>query len=353
MRKLLKKRSHKAGMSPGSMVHIGEIRQADPTVEVITYDRQGLSVELPDPAGEFTLKPVASAVTWVNVDGIGQLELLKKLGSSFGIHPLVLEDIANTEQRPKAEEYDQYLFVVLKMLTPVAGGVMSEQVSLLLGAEWVLTLQEGLDGDPFGPVRERLKNAQGRLRSQGPDFLAYSLLDVIVDNYFLVLEQVADSIEDLEEELMRTPSQRTLAEIYRQKRELLFIQKAIWPLREVVSSLIRRESPLVQEPTLIYLRDLYDHTIQVIETVETLREMLSGMLDIYLSSVSYRMNGIMKVLTIIATIFMPLTFIAGLYGMNFKHMPELDQPLGYPAVLILMVSVTVGMLFFFRRKKWL
>lgn len=353
MRKLLKKRSRKAGLSPGSLVHIGEVRQTAPLTEVITYDRHGVHVDHPDLETACVLPPAAPAVTWVNVEGIGRLELLKKLGDCFGIHPLVLEDIANTDQRPKAEEYDQYLFVVLKMLTPVEAGVVSEQVSLVLGGDWLLTFQEGLDGDPFSPVRERLQNPQGRIRSQGADFLAYSLMDVIVDNYFIVLEQVAESIEAMEEELMRAPSQRTLAEIYRLKRELLFIHKAIWPLREVISSMIRRESPLVKESTIIYVRDLYDHTIQVIETVETLRDMLSGMLDIYLSSVSNRMNGIIKVLTIIATIFMPLTFIVGLYGMNFKHMPELEWQWGYPAVLLLMVGITIGMLLFFRRKKWL
>jgi len=353
MRKLLKKRSRKAGLSPGSLVHIGELRQTATRTEVITYDKNNVSTEQSDlEASCLPLLP-EPAVTWVNIEGIGQLTLLKKLGDCFGIHALVLEDIANTDQRPKAEEYEQYLFVVLKMLTPVASGVVSEQVSLLLGANWLLTFQEGLEGDPFGPVRDRLQNPQGRLRNQGADFLMYSLMDVIVDNYFLVLEQAAESIEAIEAEVMRTPSQRTLAEIYRLKRELLFIHKAIWPLREVVSSMIRRESPLVKDQTIIYLRDVYDHTIQVIETVETLRDMLSGMLDVYLSSVSNRMNGIMKVLTIIATIFMPLTFIAGLYGMNFKHMPELEQPWGYPAVLLLMVAVTVGMLVFFRRKNWI
>jgi magnesium transporter len=353
LRKLLKKRSHKSGMLPGSLVHIGEVRKAETRTEVITYDPEGVKTEHPDLEASCLLPLRDPSVTWVNVEGIGQLTLLKKLGDCFGLHPLVLEDIANTEQRPKAEEYDKYLFVVLKVLTPVATGVQCEQVSFILGVNWLLTFQEGLEGDPFGPVRERLKNGQGRLRNQGADFLAYSLMDVIVDNYFLVLEQVAESIEAIEEELMRTPSQRTLAEIYRLKRELLFIHKAIWPLREVVSSMLRRESPLVKEQTRIYLRDIYDHTVQVIETLETLRDMLSGMLDIYLSSVSNRLNGIMKVLTIIATIFMPLTFIAGLYGMNFKHMPELESPWGYPAVLLLMVAVTVGMLVFFRRKSWI
>jgi magnesium transporter len=353
MRKILKKRSHKTGMLPGSLVHIGEIGQDAPRTEVIIYDVAEIRTEHPDLESACILPPGEPAVTWVNIEGVGQLALLKKLGDCFALHPLVLEDIANTEQRPKAEDYEQYLFVVLKVLTPVPAGVTSEQVSFILGGNWLLTFQEGLEGDPFGPVRERLKNGQGRLRSQGADFLAYSLMDVIVDNYFLVLEKAAESIEAIEEEVMRTPSQRTLAEIYRLKRELLFIHKAIWPLREVVSSLLRRESPLVKEQTRIYLRDVYDHTVQVIETLETLRDMLSGMLDIYLSSVSNRLNGIMKVLTIIATIFMPLTFIAGLYGMNFKHMPELESPWGYPAVLLLMVAVTVGMLVFFRRKGWL
>jgi magnesium transporter len=292
-------------------------------------------------------------VSWVNVDGINQMALLKKLGDCFGIHPLVLEDIANTEQRPKAEEYEDYLFLVLKVLSPAPAGITREQISLVLGKNWLITFQEGLEGDPFGPVRTRLENGQGRIRGEGADYLAYSLIDVVVDNYFHVLEQVAESIEAIEEELIVAPTQRTLAEIYRLKRELLFIHKAVWPLREVVSSMIRRESPLVKDQTIIYLRDVYDHTIQVIETLETLREMLSGMLDIYLSSVSNRMNSIMKVLTIIATIFMPLTFIAGLYGMNFKYMPELEQHWGYPAVLMLMAVVTVGMLIFFRRKRWI
>jgi len=353
MKKLLKRRSRKAGLSPGSLVHIGEVRQAASRIEVIEYDPEAVDISHPDLEKECPLPPPDGKMSWVNLEGIGRLELLKRLGECYGIHPLVLEDIVNTDQRPKAEEYDKYLFVVLKMLTPVESGVNSEQVSLILGDGWLLTFQEGLDGDPFNPVRERLKNPQGRIRSQKADFLAYSLMDIIVDNYFLVLEQVADSIEVMEEELMRTPSQRTLAEIYRLKRELLFIHKAIWPLREVINSMIRRESPLIKESTLIYLRDLYDHTIQVIETVETLRDMLSGMLDIYLSSVSNRMNAVIKVLTIIATIFMPLTFIVGLYGMNFKYMPELQWRWGYPAVLLVMVGVTVGMLIFFRRKKWL
>jgi len=226
-------------------------------------------------------------------------------------------------------------------------------MSLVLGPDYLLTFQEGLAGDPFEPLRERLRSGKGRLRSQWADYLAYSLVDMIVDNYFLVLEGLGERIESLEEEVIVSPTPTTLREIYRLKRELLFLHRSVWPLREVVNGLIRRESPFVKDTTIVYLRDLYDHTIQVVETLETLREMVSGMLDIYLSSVSNRMNGIMKVLTIIATIFMPLTFIAGLYGMNFRHMPELELTWGYPAVLLLMMAVTAGMIVFFRKKRWL
>ena len=354
MARLLKKRSKKAGLPPGTPVHIGEQRGAAPCIEVIEYGPGHLERRQLAAAEECLACPGLPTVTWVNVEGVGRVEMLQRLGDCFGIHPLVLEDIVNTDQRPKTEEYGSFIYVVLKMLTPTqAGGICAEQVSLVLGESWLLTFQEGLDGDPFGPVRERLKNEQGRLRNQGPDYLAYALLDVIVDNYFVVLERVAERIEDLEEELIARPTPETLREIYRQKRDLLFLHRAVWPLREAVSALIRRETHLVKESTLVYLRDLYDHTVQVIETVETLREMLAGMLDIYLSSVSNRMNAIMKVLTIIATIFMPLTFIVGVYGMNFKRMPELEWRWGYPAVWMLMVAVTIGMVRFFRKKEWL
>jgi magnesium transporter len=353
MRKLLKKRSGKSGLSPGSLVHIGEVRHAASRVEVTVYDRQHLETDLPFPENACITPAPPPSVTWINIEGISQLSLMQQIGDCFGIHPLVLEDIVNTEQRPKTEEYEKYLFVVLRGLTPTTEGIAGEQFSLLIGENWVVSFQEGLGDDQFKSVRERLKNEQGGLRSNGADYLGYTLLDLIIDNYFPVLENLADRIEDLEDRLMNSPTPETLADIYHLKRELLLFHKAIWPLREVINSLIRHESPLVQKSTFLYLRDLYDHTIQVIETVETLRDMLSGMLDIYLSSASNRMNAIMKVLTIIATIFMPLTFIAGLYGMNFKYMPELEWHLGYPVVLALMAGVTIGMLIFFRKKKWI
>lgn len=354
MKKILKTRKGKqAGASPGTLVHIGDVRKSGAVVEVTEYSMERLEAKKLDPADLKMRIAPEPAVTWMNLDGISDLPLIEKIGAGFGLHPLVLEDIVNTDQRPKTEDYENYIFMVVKMFAPSPGGLASEQISFLLGSNWLVTFQEGLDGDPFASVRERLKNPLGRLRTRGPDYLCYALIDAVVDNYFLVLEDIANRIEDLEEELMTVPTPETLSMIYRLKREVLLLHRSIWPLREVVSALIRRESHLVKESTVTYLRDLYDHTIQVIETTETLRDMLTGMLDIYLSSVSNRMNAIMKVLTIIATIFMPLTFIAGLYGMNFKHMPELDYPWAYPAVLLLMFSIFCGMLIFFRKKRWL
>ncbi|NJD90690.1 MAG: magnesium/cobalt transporter CorA [Geobacter sp.] len=353
MKKILKKRGKKAGLSPGSLVHIGEATGKAAAIEVVEYDQAKLvSLRIDSKETQLAIRKVPS-VTWINVSGISDIALMQRLGESFSLHPLVLEDIVNTDQRPKVEDNGSYIFLVLKFISPTSSAVATEQISILFGENWLISFQEGLDGDPFAVIRERLKNEQGRLRSSGADYLAYALMDVIVDNYFLVLEEIADRIEDLEEELMGTPTPQTLAGIYRLKRELLLLHRSVWPLREVVSSLIRRDSPLVGEFSVTYLRDLYDHTIQVVETTETLRDMLSGMLDIYLSTVSNRMNGIMKVLTIIATIFMPLTFIAGLYGMNFKHMPELELEWGYPAVLIFMLLIVIGMCIFIRRKRWL
>ena len=353
MKKILKKRGKKAGLSPGSLVHIGDTSGKAATVAITEYDSGKLVSLCADPKDvQLAVKKVPS-VTWVSVSGLSDIALMQRLGESFSLHPLVLEDVVNTDQRPKAEDNGSYMFLVLKLISPASSGLATEQVSILFGENWLISFQEGLDGDPFAVIRERLKNEKGRLRSSGADYLAYALMDVIVDNYFLVLEEVADRIEDLEEELMGTPTPETLSGIYRLKRELLLLHRSVWPLREVVSSLIRRDSSLVSEFSVTYLRDLYDHTIQVVETTETLRDMLSGMLDIYLSTVSNRMNGIMKVLTIIATIFMPLTFIAGLYGMNFKHMPELELEWGYPAVLIFMLLIVIGMCIFIRRKRWL
>jgi magnesium transporter len=355
MPKLLKKRSKKIGLPPGTLVHIGEKRIEKSKVSLIDYDDQHVDereVEAIEECFVFRDKPTA---TWINVEGVHQVEVIKKLGECYGFHPLVLEDILNTDQRPKMEIYGNYLYIVLKMLH---GGnlnhpVEAEQVSLILGSNFVISFQEGKEGDIFNPVRERIRSGKGLIRKMGSDYLAYSLLDTIVDNYFLILEKMGERVEFLEEELITNPSNKTLQEIQKFKNEMIFVRKAVWPLREVVSGLGRKESALIKESTEIYLRDVYDHTVQVIDTIEIYREMLSGMLDIYLSSVSNRMNSVMKVLTIIATIFIPLTFIVGIYGMNFKYMPELEWRWGYLAVWVIIIMIGISMLIFFKKKKWL
>ena len=299
----------------------------------------------------FTDKPT---VTWININGLHQLDIIEKIGEHFNVHPLVLEDIVNTGQRPKIEDFVDYIFVTLKMLrySDEEKETEAEQVSLILGSNFVISFQEN-EGDVFDPIRQRIEADKGRIRKMGADYLAYALMDAIVDNYFTILEKLGDRIEDFEEELVVNPKPETLQAIHHLKREMIFLRKSVWPLREVINRLERWESSLINKSTAIYFRDVYDHTIQVIDSVETFRDMLSGMLDIYLSSISNRMNEVMKVLTIIATIFIPLTFIAGVYGMNFRFMPELEMPIGYSVVLLVMLFIGILMFAYFRKKKWL
>ncbi len=355
MPKLIKRRSKKAGLPPGTLIHIGEKKVEEPKITIFDYDDQHYEereVKALEECFVFREKPT---ITWINVEGVHQVEMVEKLGECYGFHPLVLEDILNTDQRPKMEVYGDYIYVVLKMLY---GGntnslIKAEQVSLILGSNFVISFQEGREGDVFNPVRERIRSGKGLIRKMGSDYLAYSLLDTIVDNYFLIFETMGENIELLEGELVANPTTKTLQEIQKIKNEMIFVRRAVWPLREVISGLRRKESPLIKETTEIYLRDVYDHTVQVMDTLEIYREMLSGMLDIYLSSVSNRLNSVMKVLTIIATIFMPLTFIAGIYGMNFKHMPELEWRWGYPVVWLMVIIIGLSMLIYFKKKKWL
>jgi magnesium transporter len=295
-----------------------------------------------------------ATVTWINVDGVHDTEAIQKLGDCFGIHALVLEDVVNTNQRPKLEIFDDYVFLVLKMLTldKEERRPEFEQVSMVLGPNYVISFQER-EGDVFETVRERIRSGKGLIRRGGADYLAYALMDAVVDGYFVVLETFGEHIETLEEELVTDAGRDTLQKLNVMKREVIYLRKSVWPLREVISALQRGESTLVKEHTRIYLRDVYDHTIQVIDTVETFRDMLTGMLDIYLSSVSNRMNEVMKVLTVIATIFIPLTFIAGVYGMNFRFMPELAWQWAYPVTWLVMVAIGILMVVYFRRKKWL
>lgn len=344
----------KPGAAPGTLVYTGE--RADEPVQIRLIDYRGEKVDERYPATveeclPFKQKP---SVTWLNVDGLHDVGVVERIGRPFGLHPLVLEDVLHTGQRPKIEEFEHYLFLVLRVLTwdDAAHRVAEEQLSLILGENFVLSFQER-PGDVFDPVRERIRAGKGRLRERGPDYLAYALVDAIVDHYFVVLERLGERVEDLEQQLIDEPGPSTLQEIHRLKRELLFLRKSVWPLREVLSTLQRLDSPLVADETGIFIRDVYDHTIQVIDTGETFRDMASGMLDTYLSSVSNRMNEVMKVLTMMATIFIPITFIAGVYGMNFERMPELGWPWAYPAALGLMLAVAAGMVVYFRRKGWL
>lgn len=354
MSKLIKKRSKKAGLPPGTLVHIGEKKAEMPKITLIDYDESHFQEREVKKIEECFLFKEKPTITWINVDGLHQVEVIEKLGECYGLHPLVLEDILNTDQRPKTEDHEEYLYIVLKAieLSSKNNGIEMEQISFIVGPNFVFSFQER-EGDTFNPIRERIRNGIGRIRKMGADFLAYALVDSIVDNYFIILEKLGEKIEFLEEKLISNPTPDTLQTIHHLKREMIFLRKAVWPLREVVNVLERGESSLVKESTRVYLRDVYDHTIQVIDTIETYRDMVSGMLDIYLSSVSNRLNSVMKVLTVIATIFMPLTFVAGIYGMNFKFMPELEWRWGYPLVWLIMASIGISMLIYFRKKKWL
>jgi magnesium transporter len=352
--KLFGKRAKEVGLPPGTLVHIGDRKVERTKITLIDYDEAQLQekeLETVDECFPFKDKPT---VTWINIDGIHQVEIIEKIGRHFNIHPLILEDILNTGQRPKMEDFEDYIFVVVKMIyyDEKDNEIKAEQLSLLIGPNFVISLQEK-EGDVFDPVRDRIRKAKGRIRKMKADYLAYALLDTIVDHYFVVLEKLGEKIEDMEEELVTNPTPETLQTIHTLKRDLISLRKSIWPLREVVNNMERGESSLINESTGIYLRDVYDHTIQVIDTIETFRDMVSGMLDIYLSSISNKMNEVMKVLTIIATIFIPLTFIAGLYGMNFKYIPELEWHWGYPVLLFVMAGIGFLMLVYFRRKRWL
>jgi len=355
-----KKVSRKSGLPPGSLIHIGERKIEKVKITVIDYNETNFETKEMDRVEECLSFKESPNVTWINVDGLHEITVEQELGKCYGIHPLIMEDILNTNQRTKTDIFDDYVFVVFKMLTynEESKKLNVEQVSLILGEKFVITFQEK-EGDIFDPVRNRIKNGKGRIRKMGADYLAYSLIDAVVDNYYKVLESIGEEIEYLEEELVSNPTPETLQRIHELKREMIFLRKSVWPLREIISSLERDEIPLIKDSTNIYLRDLYDHTIQVIDTVETYRDMISGMLDVYLSSISNKMNEIMKVLTIFAAIFIPLTFVAGIYGMNFNtekspfNMPELNWYFGYPFAIGVMTAIGVILIVYFRRKKWM
>ena len=340
------------GLAPGSVVYTGEQKVERATLELLQYSSTTLIEEADIALDDALVRRGQAPVTWLNVTGLHDTELIKRVGDTFKLHPLVLEDIVSPRQRPKVDYASEYLYIVMRMLRFEEGERVSEQLSLVLGPDFVLTFQER-PGDVFNPVRERLRGAVGRLRKQGPDYLAYSLMDALVDTYFVMLETYGEATETLEEELLRDPSPKSLQDVTSLKRELLYMRKAVWPLRELISSLQRDETPLISETVRTYIRDVYDHAVQVIDTVETLRDVLSGLHDFYLSSLSFKMNEVMKVLTIVGTIFIPLSFLAGVFGMNFDTMPELHWRYGYALFWLVTLLAAGGMLWYFRRRKWL
>jgi magnesium transporter len=358
--KLIKRLSKTKGLKPGSVVFIGEQKVEKTKMRIIDYNETELSeheVSSVEECFPFKDKPT---VTWINIDGLHDVSVIEKIGNHFGMHPLIMEDIANTGQRPKIETSDEYIFLTMKMLYLDESNtdIHSEQFSFIFGNNFVISFQERV-GDVFESVRERLRKTVPRIRFMTSDYLAYTLVDAIVDHYFAVLEGIAAKIEAMEDVLIENPKPADLETIHDLKRQLIFMRKATWPLREVVGGLERLESGLIKDTSKAYLRDLYEHTIQVIDTVETFRDMVSGLLDIYLSSVSNKMNEVMKVLTIIATIFIPLGFLAGVYGMNFDtsispfNLPELGLPFGYIMFWGLVLLIGGGLFVYFKRKKWL
>jgi magnesium transporter len=342
------------GQPPGTLQHIGERKTSDARITITRYDAEKYEVlEVDDFEACRAHLEGSSGVVWVNVDGIHEPAGIEKLGKVFGLHPLLLEDVMNAGQRPKLEEYDEHAFIVLKMLfwDEAHEKIMIEQVSFVLGERFVLSFQER-EGDVFDDVRERLRAAKGRIRKNGADYLAYRLIDAIVDNYFLVLERVGDMVEDLEVQITTSSGAQALRDLHVLKREVLYLRKAVWPAREVIGAFARLEEPLLKAPTVPFVRDTYDHTIQSADTIEIMRDVLASLLDVSLSTSSQRLNETMKVLAIISTIFIPLTFIAGLYGMNFEFMPELHSRWGYPIILLVMAGIALGQVYYFKRKHW-
>ncbi|HUT50087.1 MAG TPA: magnesium/cobalt transporter CorA [Alphaproteobacteria bacterium] len=343
------------GSPPGTLVAHPEA--VAPKIDVIRYGPDQLDEPTAGPADELRAGIGALPVTWINVSGHGDLDLLRSIGKAFGLHRLSLADVVNIHQRPKAEIYEGYLFIVTRM--PRGGnGTETEQITMVLGENFVLTFQERA-GDCFEPVRKRLRRKRGRIRDAGADYLAYALLDAVIDGFYPVLEECGERLATLEDEIIAAPSRGAITDVHHLKHDLLMLRRAIWPQREMINSLLRDEGELISETTRIYLRDCYDHAVQLMDVVETYREIASALVDVYLSSISARLNEVMKVLTIIATIFIPLSFIASVYGMNFDpkaspwNMPELGWRYGYPFALFLMVAVAGGLLYYFRRRGWL
>lgn len=350
---------HPPGTAPGTLTERPAEREPRPIrISLVDYTPEEFIEHQLLTAADCRPYLKRESVTWIHVQGDVAAETLRHLGELFELHPLALEDVMNSGQRPKLDSYDEQDFIVVNLPEFRNGGIATEQISLFFGHKLVVSFCRAAQ-DPFEPVRRRLRTSTGRFRARGADYLLYTLLDVVIDAGFPMFERFGETIEELEDELLDCPDRETMARIHRLKRELLLLRRSLWPQREVITALLREEQIGITAETHVYLRDCYDHTVQIMDLLETYRDMATSMLDVYLSSIGNRTNDVMRVLTIIATIFIPLTFIAGVYGMNFSHdaspwaMPELRWYYGYPLVLLTMLGVAGGLLFFFRRKKWL
>lgn len=341
-----------SGLPPGTLVYNGKLTTERVKITLIEYNENEYHEKEFFDLSDCMAFVKPGMVKWLNVEGIHRTELIETIGKHYDIHPLTQEDIVHVDQRPKFEEYENYAYAIMKMIH-FDGHVHAEQLSLLLVGDTVISFQEPFGGDAFDVIRNRLRQAKGRVRKLGADYLFYCLIDAVVDSYFTIVEKIGDAVEDIEEEIMNNESKDSLKKLYELKRELIFLRKQVWPMRDMINNMIRSETDFISENTQIFVRDLLDHSTRIIDTVETYRDLLSGIMDVYLSNTSNRMNEVMKVLTIISTIFIPATFVVGVYGMNFDYMPELKTKYGYFIVWAIMIAIMVGQLAYFKRKKWL
>jgi magnesium transporter len=342
------------GEAPGVLKLSQDSPQEAPVITLIEYGPDCLEERKDVDCDELLRHLNNELVTWINIDGLGDLTVLRILGQRFNLHPLALEDVLDTGQRPKVEQYDDYLFLLVKMLyVDNDKEIGAEQVSMFLGKTFLITLQEEAECDVFEPVRARIRSGKGRIRQAGSDYLAYALLDSIIDHYYPVLESIGTEIDAIEDELVENPLLRPVGSLHEYKRTLTQIRRMVWPLRDVTNLLLHEDPGLIRPETKVYLRDCYDHSVQLMDVVESYRDVLSGLTEIHISSIGLRTNEIMRVLTVISSVFIPLTFIAGVYGMNFTHMPELSEPWGYGGCLALMLLVAVGEILYFRKRGWI
>ncbi len=345
-------KNHDIGAPPGTLFYNGEETNQRIKITLIEFNESEFFEEVFYDLSDCIMHVKPNMVKWINVEGVHNLSLIEKIGKLYNLHPLTLEDIVHVDQRPKFEEFDNYILTIMRMIN-YGNEVNSEQLSIVLLDNTVISFQEPHGGDAFDIIRNRLRQAKGRVRRLGADYLFYALMDAVVDCYFTAIEKIGDKVEGIEEEIMNEPKKESLNQLYRLKREVIFLRKQVWPLRDLIANLIRSETSLITPSTDLFLRDIQDHSTRIIDTVETYRDLLSGIMDIYLSTNANKMNEVMKVLTIMSSIFIPVTFIAGVYGMNFEFMPELKSPFGYAVIWAVMLTIIISLLIYFKRKKWM